>query len=306
MCLADKLSQRSEGVLIQRAGRDWIMPGSADFAMAVAESDARYLLLNDVTETCRDISGEWADLLNPSSPRLRVPMARVWVEWTDAASRQEIGLLVNAADDGRSGRIRVFWNTGEGPEVAQAEVIFDLDDPLVHGTQADGRHTFALGILPSRLSALAPHLALVFDPCWEEYFHGSALGAAALPNAARLCSERLLPDIIAAFAFFALLGVKVPLRERPIDRRKLNIARAKGGKPALLDHVELALGQPGGPAQTGADAGDGNRRNPRLHVVRGHLVRRRDSVFWRAAHMRGVDNFHQAMPRTRVVRMHSA
>jgi hypothetical protein len=31
----------------------------------------------------------------------------------------------------------------------------------------------------------------------------------------------------------------------------------------------------------------GSRRPPRLHHVRGHLVRREDRVFWRMAHLRG-------------------
>jgi hypothetical protein len=36
-----------------------------------------------------------------------------------------------------------------------------------------------------------------------------------------------------------------------------------------------------------AGAEVGCRRSPRLHHVRGHLVRREDRVFWRTPHLRG-------------------
>lgn len=304
MCLADKLALSPEGVVVERADRDWILPGSSTFAAQVRETDARYVLLNDVTAACRSVSAEWADLLAPSNPRLRAPLPHLWVEWTDADSRQEVGVLVQAADDGRSGSLRAFWNGEDGTDVAQGEVLFDLDNPISRKQRVDGRRLFPVGELPTRLEALEPHLALAFDASWEEYFRTSSMGSAALPFAARSCGEKLLPDLLGALSFFALLGVQVPFRERAIDRGRLNNARSKAGKVALLDHVELAIGQPC-TAAGDQGPGTGNRKNPRMHIVRGHLVRRRENVFWRGAHLRGLGNMDHAMPKTRIVRMHA-
>ena len=69
---------------------------------------------------------------------------------------------------------------------------------------------------------------------------------------------------------------------------------------ALFDHVELKLGQP--PSVGAAHAG-GSRKFPRMHMVRGHLVRRQDSVFWRSAHIRGGAVTEPPMPVTRRVRL---
>jgi len=102
-------------------------------------------------------------------------------------------------------------------------------------------------------------------------------------------------------AFFLLLNAKGATRPVPILRSILNRKRLARDRAPLLDHVEVHASLP---PETRArnDASEdmaGVRRPPRLHHVRGHLVRREDRVFWRAPHLRG--NALQGSVRSRTV-----
>lgn len=304
MCLADQIGQNPAVVDIERADGLWKMPGSSVFVPLVEEADARYVLLQDVTEACRRFSTEWNDLLAPSNPKMRAPLESFWVEWSDLDTRQQVGALFNSTLNGRSGSLRLFWKGEAGVEAAQGQILFDFDRPITSRSR-DELLLFSFECLPSHLQSLKPHLGLAFDDWWVRYFRTSPLGPSTLQKAGRECTESLWRDAIHALAFIALLGIRVPLEKRSIDRSKLNVARSKSGKPRLLDHVELTIGVPeGGRASSDRKQG-GVRRNPRLHVVRGHLVRRRDRVFWRSAHMRGLQGEGPSMPKTRFVRMRS-
>jgi hypothetical protein len=68
---------------------------------------------------------------------------------------------------------------------------------------------------------------------------------------------------------------------------RLNKARAKCGKAALLDQMEVfAPLLPEYKSEHGGGSG-ASRRTCRLHHVRGHLVRRGSTLFWRVPHLRG-------------------
>jgi hypothetical protein len=95
----------------------------------------------------------------------------------------------------------------------------------------------------------------------------------------------IVVDVPLFAAFCLLLSSKRALRLEPVDRSRLNAARERRGKRPLLDHVELTMNLVG---SKGAGHGDAEgRSSPRLHFVRGHLVRRGDAVYWRSSHMRG-------------------
>ena len=69
---------------------------------------------------------------------------------------------------------------------------------------------------------------------------------------------------------------------------RVNAARARLGKQLLLDHIEVrapifANSSPSFRPQAEMTT----RRGPRLHHVRGHLVRRANQLFWRVPHLRG-------------------
>lgn len=301
MYLSDKVAICSAPLELDLRGKKWKLPGASAFADDVRACPTRYVLFDDVRAACHELTDRWGDLLDPRNPTLRAPMEDVWLEWSESSIREQAGVLVNASPDGRSGSMRIFWSTSEQADAAQAVVLFDFDNPL-NFTRAQGRHLYGMRALPEEFGALKNHLALAIDGSWAEYFRASALGDQGLPEAASLCSDELWTDVVRTLAFFVLLGSRMPFDEREVSRERLNVQRAKAGRPELLDHVELRLGGYGGYSDTTGGTGLGGRKQPRMHVVRGHLVRRNDSLFWRTAHVRGRANA-DAMPVVRHVRM---
>jgi hypothetical protein len=72
----------------------------------------------------------------------------------------------------------------------------------------------------------------------------------------------------------------------PVSRAAINRKRLANRRAPLLDHIEVNASLDA--VSTGDSAGEGGgRQSPRLHHVRGHLVRREDRVFWRVSHLRG-------------------
>src|SRR5258708_11567691 len=68
---------------------------------------------------------------------------------------------------------------------------------------------------------------------------------------------------------------------------RLNRARAKSGKAALLEQIEVFAALLPEFQSNGSNGSGASRRSPRLHHVRGHLVRRGCKLFWRVPHLRG-------------------
>jgi hypothetical protein len=103
-------------------------------------------------------------------------------------------------------------------------------------------------------------------------------------------------------ALFLLFAARDGLQRRATDLERLNHARRRSGKCALLEHIEvrapIAVGYQC-PASVAAN--DSRRRGPRLHHVRGHLARRGDKVFWRVPHLRG--NARSGVVRSRTVQL---
>jgi hypothetical protein len=96
-----------------------------------------------------------------------------------------------------------------------------------------------------------------------------------------------------------LLVTRPGLPRRPLMLERLNKARARSGKAALLEQIEVfapILSE----YKCGSDrASEASRRTRRLHHVRGHLVRRGSTLFWRVPHLRG--NARAGTIRTRTV-----
>lgn len=299
MYLADKVVQCRERVEVTLREQTWSLPGASEYSCELQECLTRYILFDDVREACFELVERWPDLLDASNPKLRAPMEQIWVEWAGLAGGGQVGVLVRAASDGRSGSLRVFWDDGTGVNAAQADVLFDFDQGLDF-TRAHSRPLYGLHALPPEFTNLKRHLAVLIDSEWADYFRASALGPHGLAEASSLCGDGVWADVVLAMAFFVLLSSRLPLAERQVVRECLNLARVKQGRPPLLDHVELKLGL--APSIGTVQAG-GSRKFPRMHMVRGHLVRRRDSVFWRSAHIRGGAITEPAMPPARHVRL---
>jgi hypothetical protein len=126
-----------------------------------------------------------------------------------------------------------------------------------------------------------------YECSWAEYYRRAMLTAEQEQAIARHALGTMAADIPVLLAFFLLLSTRTGLPQRTPELERLNRSRARAGKAALLEHIEVSSPV----LRESQSAGDGAavslRRTPRLHHVRGHLVRRGAQLFWRVPHLRG-------------------
>ncbi|MEO7205207.1 MAG: hypothetical protein ABI356_10400 [Steroidobacteraceae bacterium] len=88
-------------------------------------------------------------------------------------------------------------------------------------------------------------------------------------------------------AFLLLLSAKDTTRSVPVSRAAINRKQMANGRAPLFDHVEVNASLDAVSTADSVSDGGSARQSPRLHHVRGHLVRRENRVFWRVSHLRG-------------------
>ena len=327
MRLVDQIAQCRTPYIVQNLGSGDLtrLNGAADFASQIANCPIRFVLSDELTRLCTALAYSKGARRLDCADLLRIPAQNVWVEWCDAAWLDELqrygikidandvkgsgptglghrGAFIRAARDGRSGLMRTFWSVGnrrENDEVlaSNMEAYFDLDtledeEPTCFDgcmsteTQSAGtrRVNSGRGREPDVLERC---FRFRYERSWAEYYRRASLSAQAEAVVARDALGTISADIPMLLAFFLLLSTRngLPRRLHVLDR--LNRSRARSGKVPLLDHVEVlapVLPQPGHAAES--DSFDG-RRAPRLHHVRGHLVRRGSELHWRVPHLRG-------------------
>jgi hypothetical protein len=121
---------------------------------------------------------------------------------------------------------------------------------------------------------------------WQRYYRAVA-GTAAMQ---RQVIERSLAAVafdIPLLALFLLMSIRQDLLREPVDLRRLNSKRLRLGKRPLLEHLRISAPVWSPVAAVNPVQHDPERRGRRLHHVRGHLVRRQDTVYWRGPHWRG-------------------
>jgi hypothetical protein len=104
-------------------------------------------------------------------------------------------------------------------------------------------------------------------------------------------------------ALFLLMAVRADLVPRHVNPVRLNAKRVRLGRRPLLEHIEVSapvFASGGVPRHDGAG---GTRRGPRFHHVRGHLVRRRNTIYWRGPHWRGHVRLGSVRSRTVALRL---
>jgi hypothetical protein len=197
------------------------------------------------------------------------------------------GALVQAAPDGRSGRVHTFWSDGADgePRLAAVETVFDLDA----APDAVVAEPWLRVVEPGdpAVDALFARVRFRLEPSWAAYYERAGLAADARDAIVRQSLQSVVRDVPMLLALFLLQNARGAVRRDPVVRSTVNAARRRSGAPELLDHVEVHASLFGDAAARPATAADDRRRAPRLHHVRGHLVRRRDRVFWRVPHLRG-------------------
>jgi hypothetical protein len=317
----------------QRDGRQFRLTSAGDFAAQLAACPLRYVLRDELTRTCAALAcSDGLSLMN-CLELARLPAEQLWIEWRDGPRQQELarvfphlrgadaglqdlqaGALLQCDRSGRRGQLRTFWSAPDtdcDPRVSPIITHFDFDTPAPQARSIEGLfqgEAVAIDVASdceaelvnaeAGLSSLLAYLRFRLDGPWLEYYRTYAADPAARAAVLRICLGSVATDMPMLIAFALLLHSRNGLAQQASDLARLNRSRLAKGKRALLEHVEvgLPLALAG---RRGADAPDAWSRNtPRLHHVRGHLVRRADHVFWRSPHWRGALRLGQVRSRT--------
>jgi hypothetical protein len=300
--------------------------GPNDFARHIVECPLRFVIADDLTRASAELAFADGDRLTSCLDLLRIPAPLLWVEWSDAVHQQvicecgvvsqrdhnafgrQVGVLLRASSDGRSAMVRTFWSVrlANGQCAAQMsplETCIDLDDRFVSAGDPDamlrGHYASVTYGGDAGVAELLQRVRFQFDDKWLSYYSAAALDANERETIARASLAAVAHDIPMLLAFFLLLNAHGATRRMPVARSVLNRKRLERDRAPLLDHVEVHASLPELPADHEESATVGSRRSPRLHHVRGHLVRREDRVFWRTPHLRG--NARQGVVRSRTV-----
>jgi hypothetical protein len=299
------------------------LPGAGGFQKAIRDCPSRYVLSDDLVHCATHLSYAEGDRLSACLDLIRVPATSLWVEWSDEPRREALraipglkmeigpvarraGALITAALSGRSGEMRTFWSTPDEIAYLSPLVIsFDLDRAPQAASSRDGSaYPGTVGLRMEgepAIQELLEHLLFRFDEAWAAYYrscwHTDELRTTVLRANLAGCAF----DAPMLLAFFLLLNARSLLPKRQVLHERLNMARRRAGKSRLLEHVEVSA-----PLDAGGLSGlpvmaDPTRIGPRLHHVRGHLVRRGLSIFWRSPHLRG--SARLGLVRTRTVEL---
>jgi hypothetical protein len=324
MNLIDSVAQcRSPFVVCDRtSGEVAVLNNTADYARLIAQCPLRYVLTDDLTRLCTDLAYSKGARTLACADLLRVPAETLWVEWchepfhgaleqygfprTLAASRWSgrRGMWVRASPNGRRGLLRTFWNaTAEDVLASSVEAYFDFDTAVDEEPEpldgADGAAMRVEGNEHFDDDILGRCFRFRYERSWSHYYGRAPLSGEQSSALWRHSVSTIALDVPLLLAFLLLLATRNGLPQRAHAFERLNRRRLRGGKAPLLEHIEVRApmlpahrqGIPGEPQTT--------RMTPRLHHVRGHLVRRGSQIFWRVPHLRGTAR--SGIVRTRTV-----
>lgn len=323
MKLVDRLAQCRAPYIVEDTDSGILshLNGAAEFATRVAQCPIRYVLSDDLTRLCTALAYSKGSRTVACADLLHVPAETVWVEWCEAPWRTELeqyGFATDAADacrsgrrgafiqsstDGRRGLVRTFWSDKEIETdvlASSMEAYFDFDTKVGEDPQPmddEYRQTVAVSHGKSG-DLLRQCLRFRYERSWDAYYR-QRYSHASKQTIARVALGTIAFDIPVLLAFLLLLGMRSGVSHRPQSFERLNRSRAKAGKTPLLDHVEVHSSMPSPHRFAGAAEDGMSRRARRLHHVRGHLVRRGNTIFWRIPHMRG--SSRSGVIRTRTV-----
>ncbi len=311
MRLLDLVHQADRRVRLPTPSGPMELPSPCDFREAIAMCPLRLVLTDALTRTCAELAYADGDRLVRCLDLVRLPADRLWVEWDDRAradltlaeeSRGRAGMLVDAQAGGRRAVVRTFFTEGDEVRLAAMTTHVDLDAGWgsTAGDPFTGADVPIDGDEDPALVALLACLRFRLQPEWADYY-GWQRDPAVRREILRGCMGSVARDVPVLLALLLLMSTRAGLPQIAVDRSRLNAARRRSGKQPLLEHVEVQA--PVFPDYAGAArASGGFRHAPRLHHVRGHLVRRADVVFWRNAHLRG--DARQGVVQSRTVTLH--
>jgi hypothetical protein len=313
MRLADRIAQCRTPFIVQNTkdGSVTHLNNATAFSKDIDRCATRYVLSDELTRLCTALAYSKGANTLACADLLHVPAERVWVEWTEAPWRNELalygfkgpvdsahlgrrGAYIQSTPQGRHGLMRTFWASGESELnvlSSSMEAYFDFDtregeDPEDFSRQK--RPSFCVSDdAVGDADILRRCFRFRFERSWQDYYESAQLTSVQAAALGRHALGTIAIDIPVLLAFFLLLSTRPGLPRRPLMLERLNKARTKSGKAALLEQIEVFA--PLLPEyKSGCGSGSGaSRRSRRLHHVRGHLVRRGSKLFWRVPHLRG-------------------
>jgi len=284
------------------------------YASRVAGCPLRYVLDDDLTRASAELAFADGARLAGCLDLLRVPARQLWIEWNDevhkrviyatraaaeydaAATGRRVGALLQGSADGCSAIARTFWADAAADETSEVTL-----SPLETHIDLRGQHADAVDIATvlaggfatltdsadSAMTSLLDHVRFRFDDRWAAYYRAAATGPETQRRAVRGSLAAVARDVPMLLGFLLLLSAKDATRSLAVSRAAINRKRLAHGRSPLLDHIEVRASLDAvGDADSGGSELAG-RQSPRLHHVRGHLVRRDNHVFWRTPHLRG-------------------
>jgi hypothetical protein len=287
--------------------------GPSRYASRVAACPLRFVLEDDLTLESSQLAFADGARLAGCLDLLRLPAQQLWVEWNDevhqrviyqrqfcarydaAAAGRRVGVLLQASADGYSAIARTFWAAaaGEGSEevmMSPLETHIDLREQHQSAVEVEGVLSGGFASLrdssDSAMTSLLGHVRFKFDSDWAAYYKATASHPDVQRQAVHGSLAAVARDIPMLLGFFLLLSAKDATRCIPVSRAVINRRRLARGFTPLLDHIEVRASLNAVQSDS-SGPGIAERQSPRLHHVRGHLVRREDRVFWRSPHLRG-------------------
>lgn len=295
--------------------------GAAEYASRVALCPIRYVLSDELTRLCTALAYSKGSRTVACADLLHVPAETVWVEWCEAPWRAELeqygfgldakdsaqagrrGAFIQSSTDGRRGLVRTFWSNKDSPLdvlASSMEAYFDFDTPVGEDPRPmDDEHRPTVSVSDGKGGDLLRQcLRFRYERTWDVYYRQARCSLASKQAIARHALGTIAIDIPVLLAFMMLLGIRSGVSLRATDYTRLNRCRAKAGKTLLLDHVEVHSPLPMPHQVIRANSDYMGRRARRLHHVRGHLVRRGNTIFWRIPHLRGSSRVGSIRTRT--------
>jgi hypothetical protein len=310
--LMDEIASVAAEVAAARKTTDPVLSIFYDLTQRMRHAP-RFLFDNPSIAAAVELTLGRPKILREAMAHVAVPYPRMWVEWDESGRdriRREydalgglevesefrplparLGFLVEAETGGRSGMITWAWSSrqhpGIPPSIAPISAFFDLDADF------EQEQVRIEGLLGGNLAKMWEGNKIQLDALfsvWRTAQHKpSKWGAKFLQHGCRSDDEfafriaHSFADVYGEYVgIWAVMMMLTASRKavdmRPVDRFKLNKARAKKHQPLLLDHTEVVLHVDRGPAGSAirrAPLGHG-RKSPRIHMVSRYLARRGD------------------------------
>lgn len=327
MRLLDHIAQSRAPLLVrQQCGDVWRLTGASDFAHHLEHCPLRYVLSDDLVRTCNALAYSEGDELSGCLDLLHLPAQRLWVEWNETARRDSLawllpecvptadnrivraGALICAQPRERSGTVRTFWLTRDAPQeplLAAVETLLDFDGTALSAaaeTLLEGKAVAVRDPRNEQLDRLLQCARFRLDSAWQRYYEKVTQDGALRSEVGRRSLAAVAFDVPMLLALFLLMAVRAELVQHPVCPARLNAKRARFGKHALLEHIEVSSPVFSPAPQRAPEGLPSGRRGPRLHHVRGHIVRRHDAIYWRHPHWRG--HVRLGSVRSRTVELH--